>query len=45
LEKLITDFYDIKIKAKDTLDYSDNLLLKIEEDYLKNKKQGWNHLY
>ena len=46
LEKLIEDFNNIKIKAKDTLDYSDNLLLKIEEDYLKNKsKNGVNEYY
>lgn len=46
LEKLIEDFNDIKIKAKDTLDYSDNLLLKLEEDYLKNKnRNGVNEFY
>ena len=46
LEKLIEDFNNIKIKAKDTLDYSVNLLMKIEEDYLKNKnKNGVNEYY
>ena len=46
LEKLIEDFNNIKIKAKDTLDYSDHLLLKMEEDYLKNKnKNGVNDYY
>ena len=46
LEKLIEDFNNIKIKAKDTLDYSDHLLLKMEEDYLKNKnKNGVNEYY
>ena len=46
LEKLIEDFNNIKIKAKDTLDYSNHLLVKIEEDYLKNKKKnGVNEYY
>lgn len=46
LEKLIEDFNNIKIKAKETLDYSVNLLMKIEEDYLKNKnKNGVNEYY
>lgn len=46
LEKLIEDFNNIKIKAKDTLDYSFNLLMRIEEDYLKNKnKNGVNEYY
>ena len=31
LEKLIEDFNNIKIKVKDTLDYSDHFLVKIEE--------------
>ena len=46
LEKLIEEYNDIKIKAKDTLDYSDKLLLKIEGDYLKNKnKEGIKEYY
>lgn len=46
LEKLIEDFNDIKIKAKDILDYTDNLLSKIEKDYLKNKnKNGIKEYY
>ena len=43
LEKLIKDFNNIKIKAKNILVYSDHLLMKTEEDYLKNKnKNGAN---
>jgi len=46
LEKLINDFNNIKVEAKATLDYSDQLLIKIEEDYLKNKnKNGINEYY
>ena len=46
LEKLIDVFNDIKIKAKDTHDYSENLLAKIKEAYLKNKdKIGVNEYY
>ena len=40
LEKLINDFNNIKVKAKATLDYSAHLLIKIEEDYLKNKNKN-----
>ena len=46
MEKLIEDFNNIKIKVKDTLYYSEYLLVKIEEDYLKNKnKNGVNEYY
>ena len=46
LEKLIKDFNNIKIKAKNILVYSDHLLMKTEEDYLKNKnKNGGNEYY
>ena len=46
LEKLIKDFNNIKIKAKNILVYSDHLLMKTEEDYLKNKnKNGVNEYY